>query len=172
MLTMDMGKYSISPPGYKWFGLLLLLVITAFAAAIGTIASVNAPDFYTMLAKPAWAPSPRVFGPIWTVLYLLMAVAAWLVWLRGGLGVAKVPLMLYLAQLALNALWTWLFFRWRLGGWAFIEIIVLWFILILMLVSFWRVRAMAGILLLPYLLWVTFAAVLMAKIWRLNQGIL
>ena len=169
---MNPSKSPIAAPRGQWVSLLLFVGVTALAAVVGAIASVDAPDFYRMLAKPTWAPSPRAFGPIWTVLYLLMAVAAWLVWLRGGLSFAKIPLMLYFGQLALNALWTWLFFHWRLGGWALGEIIFLWLILLLTLVSFWRVRTLAAVLLLPYWVWVTFAAALMAEIWRLNQGVL
>ena len=108
---------------------------------------------------------------IWTMLYLLMTFAAWLVWQKAGLNAAKGPLALYLLQLALNALWTWLFFRWRLGEWALMEIIS-WMILLLTLVSFWRIRALAGVLLLPYFMWVTFATALTAKIWRFNPGVL
>jgi benzodiazapine receptor len=166
------SESAIAVPGGQWASLLLLLGVTALAAALGAVASVNAADFYGLLAKPSWAPSPRVFGPVWTVLYVLMAVAAWLVWRTGGLSAAKGPLALYLAQLALNALWTWLFFGWRSGGWALLEIVALWLILVLTLVSFWRVRAVAGVLLLPYWAWVTFAAALTAEIWRRNPGVL
>jgi translocator protein len=156
--------------GYKLTSLLFFMGITALAAAIGGVASAHAPSFYKMLAKPAWAPPAWVFGPTWTVLYVLMAFSAWLVWMRGGWK-AKVPLMLYFAQLVLNALWTWLFFRWRLGGWALVEIVFLWLVLLLTFICFWRVRTMAGVLLLPYLAWVTFAAVLTAEIWRLNPNL-
>ena len=170
---MTNPSQSIIPsPGKQLVSLLLSLGVTAIAGAVGAAASVNAADFYKALAKPAWAPSPNVFGPVWTVLYIFMAFAAWLVWRKGGLSKAKNALALYLIQLALNALWTWLFFRWRLGGWALIEIIVLWFILLLTLISFWRVRTMAGALLLPYLVWVSFAMALTAAVWRLNPGLL
>ncbi|HSP94450.1 MAG TPA: TspO/MBR family protein [Thermoanaerobaculia bacterium] len=161
-----------SAPGGRWSSLLLSLGVTALAAAVGAVASAGARNFYGALAKPAWAPSPLVFGPVWTVLYILMAVAAWLVWRRGGPAAAKVPLALYLFQLALNALWTWLFFRWRLGGWALLEIIVLWLVLLLTVVRFWRVRAAAGALLLPYWAWVTFATALTAAVWQRNPDIL
>ena len=100
--------------------------VTFSAAAIGGWASANAPGFYALLNKPAWAPPAAVFGPVWTVLYLLMAVAAWLVWQgRPGTGIRR-ALSFYLVQLALNALWTWVFFAWRQGGWALVEIVVLW----------------------------------------------
>jgi benzodiazapine receptor len=165
-------RSAIAAAGGPWPSLLLSLGITAGAAALGAVASVDSRDFYAALAKPAWAPPARVFGPVWSVLYLLMAVAAWLVWRTGGWSAAKGPLALYVAQLALNALWTWLFFRWRSGGWALLEILVLWSVLLLALVGFWRVRAAAGMLLLPYWAWVTFAAALTAAIWRRNPGVL
>lgn len=153
-------------------GLLLFLAVTALAAAIGSVASIQSAGFYAALEKPAWAPPARVFGPVWTVLYILMAIAAWWVWRRVGLRAAQGPLALYLAQLALNALWTWLFFRRRSGAWALAEITVLWLVLLLTTVSFWRVRPAAGALLLPYCAWVTFAMALTAAVWRLNPGAL
>lgn len=166
------GQSAIAVPGGAWGGLLLALAVTALAAAIGSVASIKAAAFYGALAKPAWAPSPRVFGPVWTLLYLLMAAAAWMVWRRAGLPAATGPLALYLFQLALNALWTWLFFRWRSGAWALVEIVLLWLVVLVTLVGFWRVRAVAGLLLLPYLVWITFATALTAAIWRRNPGVL
>jgi tryptophan-rich sensory protein len=166
------GQPATAIPGGPWVGLLLVLGVTALAAAIGSVASIQAADFYAALVKPAWAPSPGVFGPVWTVLYLMMAVAAWLVWRRAGLPAAAGPLALYLVQLALNAVWTWLFFRWRLGALAFVEIILLWLVLLVTIVAFWRVRAVAGALLLPYLAWVSFATALTAAVWRRNPGLL
>lgn len=160
------------PGGNPWVALLLFVAITSLAAAAGTAAAVDSPIFYAMLVKPVWAPPSFVFGPVWTVLYVLMAVAAWLVWREAGPQAARGPLALYLAQLALNALWTWLFFRWRLGGWAFLEIVILWFLLLCTVLSFWRVRMTAGILLLPYWTWVTFAMALNAVIWRSNPDLL
>ena len=159
-------------PGGHWASLAVSLGVTAIAAALGAAASVNARVFYGALLKPAWAPPAGVFGPTWTVLYACMAVAAWLVWRAGGPGAARSPLVLYLVQLALNALWSWLFFGWRLGGWAVLEIVALWVILLVTLVSFWRVRAVAGLLLLPYWAWVTFAMALTAAVWRRNPGVL
>lgn len=159
-------------PVGAWAGLLVALAVTAVAATIGSVASIRAADFYATLAKPSWAPAPGVFGPVWTALYILMAVAAWLVWRRAGLPAAIGPLALYLVQLALNALWTWLFFRWRSGALAFAEILLLGIVLLVTLVRFWRVRPLAGALLLPYLAWVTFAAALTLSVWRRNPGLL
>ena len=161
-----------SRPGGAWVSLPLALAITAIAAAVGSAASIHAPEFYGTLAKPSWAPGPGVFGPVWTALYLMMAVAAWLVWRRAGWPAATGPLALYLIQLALNALWTWLFFRWRSGTWALVEILLLWIVLLITLISFWCVQRPAGMLLLPYLAWVTFAAALTFSVWRLNPRLL
>ena len=142
------------------------------AAVIGGWASANAPGFYAELKQPSWAPPPSVFGPVWAVLYLLMAVAAWLVWREHREKNTRQALSVYLIQLALNALWTWVFFAWRQGGWALVEIVVLWLLILLTLIAFYRVRPIAGYLLLPYLAWVSFAAVLTAALWHLNSKVL
>jgi len=159
-------------PGGHWAGLLLSVAATALAAALGAVASASAAGFYGVLTKPGWAPPAGVFGPVWTVLYACMAVAAWLVWRANGPCAVRGPLALYLGQLVLNGLWTWVFFRWRSGGWALAEIVVLWLVLAATIVSFWRVRALAGMLLLPYWAWVTFATALTAAVWQLNPGVL
>jgi translocator protein len=172
MAMTDSKQSPAAAAGRPWISLLLSLGVTFVAAAIGAVASAGARGFYSTLAKPGWAPSPGIFGPVWTVLYLLMAVAAWLVWRRGGPRAAGVPLALYLVQLALNALWTWLFFRWRLGGWALLEIVILWLVLLVTIIRFWRVRAVAGALLLPYWAWVTFATALTASTWQRNPSLL
>jgi tryptophan-rich sensory protein len=153
-------------------GLAGWLVITTAAAAIGAMASVEAGAFYTGLVLPLWAPPPWLFGPVWTVLYLGIAIAAWLVWRVNGFAAARTALCLFLAQLVLNALWSWLFFGWHLGALAFVDILLLWVLIAATLVSFWRIRALAGWLLVPYLLWVSFAAVLNYTVWQLNPGAL
>ena len=107
-------------------------------------------------------------GPVWTALYVTMAVAAWLVWKRGGWKAQRGPLTLYLVQWALNALWTPLFFGLQRPGLAFAEILLLVVAIVGTLVAFWRVKRVAGLLLVPYTLWVAFAAVLNFTIWRLN----
>jgi benzodiazapine receptor len=149
-------------------GLLAWLVVTFAAAAIGSVASIHAKSFYAQLLRPEWAPPAFVFGPVWTVLYLLMAVSAWLVWRIGGFRGACTALYLYLVQLALSALWSWLFFGWHLGALAFADIILLWVAIFVTMTAFWRKNGLAGGLLVPYLLWVSFALVLNYSIWRLN----
>jgi tryptophan-rich sensory protein len=150
----------------------VILGITFAAAAVGGWASADAPGFYALLNKPSWAPPAAVFGPVWTALYLLMAVAAWLVWKEVWKPEIRRALSFYLLQLALNALWTWVFFSWRLGGWALAEISVLWVLIVLTMIGFYRVRPLAGLLLVPYLAWVTFATVLNAALWRMNPQLL
>jgi translocator protein len=153
-------------------GFVILLGITFSAAAIGGWASANAPGFYAALSKPAWAPPAAVFGPVWTVLYLLMAVAAWLVWRERQKKDTRAALTYYLIQLALNTLWTWIFFPWRQGGLALAEIILLWVMILLTIRAFYAVRPRAGFLLFPYLAWVSFAALLTAALWLRNPGLL
>lgn len=144
------------------------LILTFSAAATG--ACVSTGGWYAGLVKPSWNPPGWLFGPVWTVLYALMAVAAWLVWQRGGWAAQKRPLGAYLLQWALNALWTPLFFGLHLPGLACVEIVALLLAVVTTLIAFWRVRQLAGWLLLPYALWVAFAAILTFTIWRLNMG--
>lgn len=154
------------------FGLLGWLAISFAAAWIGALASTNAPDFYQQLARPSWSPPAWLFGPVWTALYTLMAIAAWLVWRQDGFRHARGALFLFLFQLALNALWSWLFFVWRFGALAFFEILGLWVLVLWTMVAFWRVRPVAGVLLVPYLAWVTFASALAYAIWQRNPSLL
>jgi tryptophan-rich sensory protein len=152
--------------------LVVALAVTYAAAAVGGIASVNAGSFYGQLARPAWAPPGWLFGPVWSALYTLMAVAAWLVWRSGGFPRARTPLLLFAAQLVVNALWSWLFFAWRQGAWAFAEVVLLWVLVAATISAFRRVHRLAAWLLVPYLAWVTFAAALTLAIWQLNPGLL
>ena len=143
--------------------------ITFAAAAVGSVGSASAPAFYGALDQPGWAPPAALFGPVWTALYALMAIAAWLVWRRGG-AEARVALGWYLGQLVLNALWSWLFFRWQMGAAAVAEIVVLWGAIAVTLVLFARISRLAAGLLVPYLVWVTYAAALTVALWRMNPG--
>ncbi len=153
-------------------GLLAWLGVTFLAAGIGSAASVNAGPFYMELTRPEWAPPPSVFGPVWSVLYVLIGVAAWLVWRTGGFFMARKALILFFIQLLLNALWTWLFFGWNMGAAAFVEIVLLWGFIVATLIAFWRVNRLAGVLFIPYLLWVSFAVMLSYTVWQLNPEIL
>ena len=142
------------------------------AAAVGGIASAGAGDFYGQLDRPGWAPPGWLFGPVWSVLYALQGVSAWLVWRDRHARGRGAALAAFVAQLAVNALWSWLFFGWRLGALAFAEVLVLWGFIASTLIAFWRVKPLAGALLVPYLLWVTFASALTYAVWRLNPQIL
>jgi benzodiazapine receptor len=109
---------------------------------------------------------------VWTLLYALMGIAAWLVWRVGGFEANRGALTLFLLQLLVNALWSWLFFGWHLGGLALADVLLLWGLILATLLAFWRVSRVAAGLLLPYLLWVSFATALNFSVWRLNPHLL
>jgi translocator protein len=153
-------------------GLIGWLAVSFTAAAVGGFASANAGAFYRELVRPEWSPPAWVFAPAWSLLYLLMGVAAWLVWREHGFRKARSALFLFLIQLAVNALWSWLFFVWHLGAFSFAEVLVLWGLILCTMIAFWRLRPLAGALLLPYLAWVTFASALTYSIWMRNPGLL
>lgn len=153
-------------------GLLVWLAISFVASGISAMASIRAAPFYGQLIQPSWAPPSSVFGPVWTILYALMGIAAWLVWRADSPRATRAALSLFLLQLAVNALWAWLFFAWSQGALAFADIVLLWLLVVATAVSFWRIRPVAGALLIPYLLWVSFAAALNFSIWQLNPQVL
>jgi len=151
---------------FGWLGL-------CFAASfVGAIASIQAQSIYGQLSQPLWAPPGWVFGPVWSVLYAMMAIAAWLVWRGGGFLANRKALSFFLAQLLVNSLWSWLFFAWRLGALALVDILILWLLIVATIVYFWRSNVLAGTLLIPYLLWVSFATGLNYSVWQLNPGML
>jgi tryptophan-rich sensory protein len=152
----------------KVVGLLGWLILCFAAAGIGALATAEAGEFYQQLVRPDWAPPAWLFAPVWTTLYLLMGIAAWLVWRTHGFRGARTALVLFIVQLAVNALWSWLFFVWRRGDLAFAEVLVLWCLIVATVISFWRLKPLAAALLLPYLGWVTFASALTYSTWRLN----
>jgi tryptophan-rich sensory protein len=165
----------VSDKARDWLALLGWIALAATAGAIGAIASRNAGDFYGALARPSWAPPGWLFGPVWSTLYLLMGIAAWLVWrARPTTPVEDASrrrgLALFVGQLALNALWTWLFFAWRQGALAFGEIVLLLLAVALTIWQFGRVRPLAAWLLVPYLGWVSFATALTWAVWQRNPG--
>ena len=149
-----------------WIGLGFWLAVTFAAAWIGS--RFQPGEWYSGLIKPALTPPGWVFGPVWTLLYAIMAVAAWLVWCRHGLANAIGPLGLFLGQLVLNALWSYLFFGLQHPGLALLDIVVLWLVILATVKAFWRSHRPAGLLLLPYLFWVSFATYLNFQFWRLN----
>lgn len=148
---------------------LLLPQVVGVGSAFATMGAVR--DWYPSLVRPSFAPPSWVFGPVWTALYLMMGVAAFLVWQRGlARPDVRLALGLFVAQLVLNGLWSILFFGMRSPGLAFVEIVALWVLIVLTLWTFWRVSPLAGGLLVPYLAWVTFAAALNFGFWWLNRG--
>jgi len=151
-----------------WLGLPAWLLLPFAAAAVGTRFMPGA--WYASLVKPAWNPPNWIFGPVWTLLYILMGVAAWLVWRRAGWRGARLALSLFVVQLVLNALWSYLFFGIYRPDLAFVDICALWGMILAVTVLFSRHDRVAGALFLPYLAWVGFAAVLNFTLWRLNVG--
>jgi len=126
-------------------------------------------EWYRMILKPRWTPPNAVFAPVWTVLFALMAIAAWLIWQQAGFGAGAFPLVVFVVQLGLNAAWSYFFFGLHRPGLALGGIVVLWLAILVTLISFWSVRPVAGALLVPYAFWVGFAGVLNHAIWRLNR---
>ena len=143
------------------------LALSFAAAAVGGFFLPG--EWYAGLQKPSWNPPNWIFGPVWTALYMIMAIAAWLVWKRGGFAGQRVALSFFLAQLLFNALWSPLFFGLRQPALAFADILLLWLTLLGTVAAFWKVRPLAGVLLVPYLAWVTFASTLNFALWRLNR---
>lgn len=151
-------------------GLIVWIALSQLAGVIGgffTATSVG--TWYAGLEKPSFSPPNWVFGPVWTTLYTLMGIAAWLVWKNGaGRPLARAGLWIFGIQLALNALWSVIFFGLRDPMWAWVELIALWIAILVTVDHFTRIVRAAGLLLLPYLAWVTFAGVLNYHIWKLN----
>jgi tryptophan-rich sensory protein len=139
-------------------------------AALGSaLTATSLRDWYQELEKPAWNPPDRVFGPVWTTLYLMIAVAGWLVWRRAPWAEVRGPLGVYGLQLGLNLAWSGLFFGLRSPGLGVAGIVALWAAIVATVVAFSRRSRIATVLMLPYLAWVTFASWLNYTIWRLNQ---
>jgi benzodiazapine receptor len=150
-------------------GLALLVVICFAVAGVGSLFTRPAIEgWYAALRKPSWTPPNWVFGPVWSALYLSMAIAAWLVWRRAGVAGARLPLTLFALQLVLNLAWTGFFFGLRMRGAAFAEIVLLWLFVLATAAAFWPLTHVAAWLMVPYLGWVTYAATLNYGIWRLN----
>jgi benzodiazapine receptor len=153
-----------------WMGLIASLIVCMAAAAVGGLLTAKAiKEWYRTLRKPSWNPPDWAFGPVWTILYVLMAISAWLVWEEGGLHQQIIPLSIFGIQLALNVAWSAIFFYKRklLGG--LIEVIGLWAAILATIIAFWGVSIAAAALLIPYIAWVSIASYLNYTIWRLNR---
>lgn len=164
--------HTIKTKQQQIIGLVIWLMVCFAASAIGAVASVQARSFYVVLSQPSWAPPGWLFGPVWTALYTLMAIAAWLVWRQGGFKKNQVALSLFLLQLVLNALWSWLFFAWQMGAASLVNIILLWVLILATLWTFKQTSKWSALLMIPYLLWVGFATALNYAMWQLNPQVL
>jgi tryptophan-rich sensory protein len=153
-----------------WLSLLVLILATFGASAFGVLAATSSlTSWYPSLVKPSWNPPTAIFGPIWSVLYLIMAIAAWLVWRRGSEYEVIPAMTTYFGQLMLNIMWPLIFFGLQAPGLAVIDIVILWCAIVVAMTQFGRVSRLAAWLLVPYLAWVTFASALNITIWRINS---
>lgn len=143
-------------------------IVLSYAAALGGV-FVGPGDWYANLRKPAFNPPGWVFGPVWTLLYVMMGASAWLVWRRTGFKHAGTALGLFILQLILNAIWTPLFFGLKSPGASLVVIVGLWVAILATALAFKNRSRLAALLLLPYLVWVSFATVLNASLWYLNS---
>lgn len=145
-------------------GFILANIVTASSGALFSPGA-----WYERLAKPRWQPPGYLFGPVWAVLYAMIAVSGWLIWTEAGWAGASLPLSIYALNLVLNATWSGIFFGMRRMGLAAVEMVGLWASIVGLIALFWPINEWAAILLIPYLLWVSFAFVLNITIWRLNR---
>lgn len=149
--------------------LVISILIAQTAGAIGSIFTAKSiPTWYAGIEKPFFSPPNWLFGPVWVALYALMGIAAYLVWQKRQTAGAKQGLWLYLVHLAANALWSVIFFGLQNPGLAFVEILILWALILAVIWRFYKIRKTAGLILIPYIAWVTFAAFLNFAIWQLN----
>jgi len=155
----DIAKFIVS---------IAVCLIAGFIGSLATRSSI--PTWYAGLSKPAFNPPNQVFAPVWTILYVLMGVSAFIIWRKGLKDQhIKIALIIFAGQLVLNVLWSIIFFGLRLPFLAFIEIIILWIAILFTMLSFRKISITAAMLLMPYILWVSFAAVLNFSVWRLNS---
>ena len=153
-----------------WIALIVSFIACMGAATVGALLTARAiKEWYRGLKKPSWNPPDWAFGPVWTILYILMAISAWLVWEDGSPDERLLPLSIFGIQLALNVAWSGIFFYKRklLGG--LVEVLVLWTAILVTILSFWGVSNTAALLLLPYIAWVSIASYLNYTVWRLNK---
>lgn len=148
---------------------LVLLAFLGVCFGVAASGALSPPgDWYRGLQKPSWNPPAWVFGPVWTALYITIAIAGWMAWRQGGLAAAWPAFAVYAFQLLCNGLWSWFFFGMHRPGLALADLILLWCGILATVILFYRIRPLAGLILLPYLAWVTFAGVLNWTLWRLN----
>lgn len=154
----------------QWLILVVFVVVCLGAAGLGAAwTNTSVASWYSTLEKPSWNPPNWVFGPVWTCLYLAMAVSAWLVWRQQGMVGVRTPLLIFTGQLILNTAWSFLFFGLRNPGLALVDVVLLWLSILATILTFRRVSTWAAALLVPYLAWVSFATVLNWTLWRMNS---
>jgi len=151
----------------KLIGIIIICQLAGFIGSLFTTPAI--PTWYKTLTKPSFNPPNSIFSPVWITLFLLMGISLFLVWQKNHKDrKVKIALLFFTVQLVLNILWSILFFGLKSPLGAFIEIIILWFAILLTIIKFFKVSKPAGLLLLPYILWVSFAALLNFSIWNLN----
>jgi translocator protein len=157
-------------PRINYFKLLASVLLCQFAGAVGSVFTASSlADWYTLLEKPVFSPPSWVFFPVWTLLYILMGISLYIVWEKGPQDrEVKFGLIIFSIQLVLNSLWSFLFFGLRSPYYGFVEIIFLWFAIFLTIVQFRKISKTASYLLVPYIIWVSFAALLNYYLWTLN----
>jgi len=163
-----MSKSETSGKRRRLLGLAGWLAVVLSASLAGALFLPG--EWYARLQKPAWTAPDAVFAPVWGVLYALMAIAAWMVWLRPDSAKRTLALVLFLVQLGFNAVWSWLFFGLHWPGLAFLDLALLWLTLSGTILVFWRVRVSAAVLLLPYWLWIGYAGILNLALWQMNRS--
>jgi len=169
-LNLRSNSITEVPRMADWIALIISFVICFVAAGVGGLLTSRAiEEWYRGLTKPSWNPPEWAFGPVWTVLYILMAISAWLVWEEGGFDEQLIPLAVFGVQLALNVIWSGVFFykRMILGG--LVEVVAFWFAILATIIAFWSASEIAALLLIPYIAWVSIASYLNYTIWRLNR---
>jgi benzodiazapine receptor len=155
----------------KYAVLVIFISVCLMAGGIGSFATARSvSEWYPLLVKPSWNPPAWLFGPVWTLLYILMGIAAWRVWrAAGGFLNARSALAIFFLQLVLNAAWSWIFFGLRMPGPALFELALLWIAIVAAIKAFAQVDMIAAWLMSPYIAWVTFAGALNYAIWILNR---
>lgn len=149
----------------RYLSLLPFLALVALVATTGALFQPGA--WYATLVKPVFTPPGWVFGPVWTVMYILIAIAGWLVWRAEGIGLL---LVLWTVQLVLNMAWSWIMFERHEIGWALVDIVLLWLVIAAFIALAWSTRPVPAVLFGVYLAWVSFAALLNFRIWQLNAA--
>lgn len=149
--------------------LILSIILCELAGIIGSLFNIRSiPNWYKKLKKPGFNPPNWIFGPVWTILFLLMGISLYLVW-NTGISLLSFPMIIFFLQLILNIIWSGIFFGLKKPFFAFLEIILLWFFILATIISFFTISPIASYLLIPYILWVSFASLLNFYIWRLNR---